>query len=428
MEIAFQGEAARSRRLAVAFTLLLTMITSVLPGQFFTSSVFQPLSPLAATFVYSPRLILIGDGVNFTAIASNGTAPYMIQWNFGDGLNGTGSQIFHRYASPGTYIVNLTVTDSIGQTTSTTCPQDSTTCSVTVWDWPVQRLGWVIRWNITNSDGINIWDVTYKGILVIRDVRLAGVQVLYRNVQGFGVCQDPTGPSCICGPFYDEPVALYGPAFNETLAKVLGQIFYENSPDANNPYFQLRAVYRVGEYYYQEIFRFYPDGRWDTEMLIGRGGCSFDHVYEPHWRFDLFTANDSFDTLSMYMPSGSWQDLLWEGNYTEDGFRDPAHNGSQWRFGEQGRYYFINSTIIRADLDLPYMPSNLILLRGRLNEIELSHPEVGIENPTEFVNGELAFRHEIVFWFIPRIWDHGPVSIAPPKDIILSFYPYGAWP
>src|SRR5437667_185467 len=310
MEIAFQGEAARSRRLAVAFTLLLTMITSVLPGQFFTSSVFQPLSPLAATVVYSPRLILIGDDVNFTAIASNGTAPYMIQWNFGDGLNGTGSQIFHRYASPGTYIVNLTVTDSIGQTTSTTCPQDSTTCSVTVWDWPVQRLGWVIRWNITNSDGINIWDVTYKGILVIRDVRLAGVQVLYRNVQGFGV----------------------------------------------------------------------------------------------------------------------WQDLLWEGNYTEDGFRDPAHNGSQWRFGEQGRYYFINSTIIRADLDLPYMPSNLILLRGRLNEIELSHPEVGIENPTEFVNGELAFRHEIVFWFIPRIWDHGPVSIAPPKDIILSFYPYGAWP
>ncbi len=287
---------------------------TVSPSHFFTSSALQPLSPLTASFVYSPKFILIGDSVNFTAIVSNGTAPYTISWNFGDGQNGTGIEIFHKFTSPGTYVVNVTATDSNSQTKSNTCPENSTVCSMTVQAWPVQRFGWLIHWNITQTDGINLWNITDNGVLVIRDVRLAGVQVLYKNIQGFGICTGLTGGTCICGPFYDEPVALYGPASNEMLAKVNGEIFYENSTDMlNNPYFQIRAAYRVGGYHYQEIFRFYPSGRWDTEMTIARGGCDLDHVYEPHWRFDLATGNDSYDTMSTYVPSGAWQDLIWEG-------------------------------------------------------------------------------------------------------------------
>ncbi len=209
--------------------------------------------------------------------------------------------------------------------------------------------------------------------------------------------------------------------------KADGNIFYENSTDPLNPWFQIRAEYRVGGYYYMEAFRFYPTGRWNVEQTIARGGCAFDHIYEPHWRFNLAVGNTTQNFMSEYTPTGAWQDLIWEGNYTDNGFRDPAHNSSQWRFGDQREYYVV-PTIVRADLDLPYLSSNMVLVRERPNEIERSHPGNGIENPVQFVNGELAFRRNITFWFIPRIWDHGPINGAPPKDITLSFYPYGSWP
>jgi hypothetical protein len=36
------------------------------------------------------------------------------QWSFGDGFGSTGKQVIHQYASPGQYIVKLTVTDNLG--------------------------------------------------------------------------------------------------------------------------------------------------------------------------------------------------------------------------------------------------------------------------------------------------------------------------
>ena len=377
-----------------------------LPGSLaLTSRAVQPLAPLMTDFVWYPKFVVTGDSPNFTAQWSGGTPPYTVSWNFGDGQTGNGPQVFHKFNSPANYTVTVTVTDSLGLTSSRAH-------GVKVQAWPINIFGWVVRWNITANDGINIWNVTYHGTLVIRDVRLTAIQVLYSPA--------PSGQP-FCGPFYDEP-------FNETGVRADGNIFYENSTNPLNPYFQLRAEYRVEGYYYQEAYRFYPTGRWNTEFIAARGGCAFDHIYEPHWRFSLATGNYTQDLLSTYTPSGAWQDLIWEGNYTDNGFRDASHNSTQWRFGANGMYYYITPTIVRADLDLPDLSSNLILVRARPNEIELSHPLVGIENPIEFVNGELAFRRNIAFWFIPRVWDHGPVNAAPPKDITLSFYPYGSWP
>lgn len=62
-----------------------------------------------------------GATVNFTASASSAPSARTIssyQWNLGDGTNKTGMNVSHSYVSVGTYSATLTVTDSAGQSQS----------------------------------------------------------------------------------------------------------------------------------------------------------------------------------------------------------------------------------------------------------------------------------------------------------------------
>ncbi len=347
----------------------------------------------------------MGDTVNFTQRVTGGTPPYTYAWNLGDGSTGTGGIVLHKYTSPGTFTVTLTVTDATPSVNSISYPE-------TVQVWPIDlssSLGWVVRWNLTADDGVNIWNVTYHGNMIIRDARLTAVQVLYLNN--------------FCGPFFDEP-------FNMTGVKQDGNISYNQTSTGPDPYFQLTSEYRVGGYDYTEDFRFFKSGKWEPELTIGRDGCPTDHIYEPHWRIDLALTETANNYMSMYTPQGTWQDLIWEGNYTDNGFRDPLHNSTVWRYGDRGRFYYIAPKIVRWDVDLPALLSDLILVRNHPNEIEVSHAEFGhVESPVEWVNGELAFRRDIAFWFVPKVYDHGPVPglTLSLKIITLTFYPGGVW-
>jgi len=72
---------------------------------------------------------------NFTAIPATGDAPLLVQydasstidpdndtltygWNFGDGTTGSAVSGFHTYTTPGTYEIQLVVTDSKGNTSA----------------------------------------------------------------------------------------------------------------------------------------------------------------------------------------------------------------------------------------------------------------------------------------------------------------------
>lgn len=66
----------------------------------------------------------VGTASDFWASATGGVAPYSFSWNFGDGssvLNtGATNQSQHTYAAAGTYVLDVTVTDSTSATASTT--------------------------------------------------------------------------------------------------------------------------------------------------------------------------------------------------------------------------------------------------------------------------------------------------------------------
>ncbi len=364
-----------------------------------SSPLFAVLNEVGAAvtsdFTWSPKFVIVGSRINFTASPTGGSPPYNFSWNFADGsTNATGNPVSHTYQANGIYNVTLAVKDS---TSSTTMASHS----VTVQAWPIIRDGWVVYWNVTSDDGINIWNVTYNGNLVVRDARLPGIQVTYIDR--------------LCGPFYDEPTTTYQDDI------VAGQMSYHNSSDPSNPWWEILANYNVPGYSYQQFWRFFPDGRWDAGLNMSTG-CPFDHVYQPHWRMDLSVVDDQNNFMSQFTRSGEWQDLIWEGQFADSGSRDPAHNNTVWSFGGHGKSYYLAPSVTQAASDLPLTPSSIILLRNHPSEVESNHV-APYETPEQWSNGELAFRRNIVFWFLSEIADHG--GAGPANQAVLSFYPVG---
>ena len=127
--------------------------------------------------------------------------------------------------------------------------------------------------------------------------------------------------------------------------------------------------------------------------------------------------------MSTFTPQGTWQTLLWEGDYVDNGARDSSHNATQWRLGDGGKFYYMVPSITRTETDLPTLSSKIILVRARPNEIEFYH-SASLENPSRFANGELAYRRDIALWFLADVWDRGPgINPTSFNVVTLSFYP-----
>jgi chitodextrinase len=76
-----------------------------------------PPGDLVPLFTVTPTAPVDNQTVLFDASGSTGTiASY--QWNFGDGARGDGRTDDHAYATPGTYVVTLTLVDPFGRTAS----------------------------------------------------------------------------------------------------------------------------------------------------------------------------------------------------------------------------------------------------------------------------------------------------------------------
>ena len=353
--------------------------------------------------------MLAGGNDSFTAIASGGTPPYTYAWNLGDlSPTATGNFTTHIYKLAGSYTVTLNITDA-ASTTFQVPPR-----VLQVQGSPLNMNRWSINWNITSSHGIEISNVTYGGILTVRDALLNGVLVKY--------FQQPPGYSCL---FFDD---LANDDISSSIAGL--SIQFLSGPD---PSFQIRAQYNpsgIG-YNYTQDWRFYNSGRWDAILYVGHIGCGWNHTYQPHFRISLALGTKNNDLMSQYTPSRVWQNVIWEGNYTDNGNRDSAYNSTQWRVGDGRSYYYIDSIVVPWANDMPIIPAKIYLVRDQPGELEPNtNPPSTIPDPIKFANGQLAYRQSIALWYLPTFGDHwlysvGAPPIGQPSLVRLSFYPNG---
>ena len=78
-----------------------------------------PPSGVPQAVISGPGQATVGESVTFGAensVAVTGTQITEGQWNLGDGTQATGGTVTHIYQTAGSYNVDLTVTDSAGQT------------------------------------------------------------------------------------------------------------------------------------------------------------------------------------------------------------------------------------------------------------------------------------------------------------------------
>jgi len=100
---------------AQSFTVTESATDSSSPSQTATSSKTVTVTappPLSTSFTFLPSNPLVNTLVTLTATTTAGTAPYAINWNFGDGTTGTGTSIQHVYSSAQSFSLTETATDS----------------------------------------------------------------------------------------------------------------------------------------------------------------------------------------------------------------------------------------------------------------------------------------------------------------------------
>lgn len=107
-------------------TITETAKDSSSPSQSATSSKTVTVTnppPLTTSYTYLPSSPAVNSPVTFTALPTGGTAPYTVNWNFGDGATGTGLTPTHTYATAQSFTVVETATDASTPTQTATSTQ-----------------------------------------------------------------------------------------------------------------------------------------------------------------------------------------------------------------------------------------------------------------------------------------------------------------
>lgn len=246
-----------------------------------------------------------------------------------------------------------------------------------------EQYGWEVCWEMTADDGINFRDATYEGQLVFSSAKIGQVEAWYPSWPGG--YRDEIGFTASVPPFGDTQVDDLGDSFE------VRQLFTEFTHWPN-----CICCYR-----YEEIIRFYEDGRLEFRFVSHGPGCDDLSVYRPFWRIDIDLDGPDNDSVWLWEET-SWNEALTEieiyplvEDLSPDGYKLAT-------FDADVHYRWYMERTDPLGLDEGY----LFLLQFNENEGEgpiTTGPGDTFIPPRQWVNGDPLSGENIVLWYVPLL-------------------------
>lgn len=270
----------------------------------------------------------------------------------------------------------------------------------------VEQNGWVLDYWTTPTDGFEVYDVYFNGILVLKGAKLVEWHVDYGN-SGF---IDVTGCGGSGGGF---PIYPYGETQMVDITENDEVVGFELIQD-----FRMSQWGATCNYRYEQHMQFYQDGRFRIVGGAFGKGCGPISTYRPVTRINLAVNGDEDDSFG-YFEADQWQIPFTETyrtpyeaaghgphTYNEDGYLawvmdNPTGTGfyiepGQGQFNDAGRgdSPFLYFTVRQADEggsgDLPAFPSSYCCYNDHR------------QGPELYVNDEPINGANVVLWYAPQ--------------------------
>ena len=287
----------------------------------------------------------------------------------------------------------------------------------------VNRDGWVMNYETTQTDGLSIANVTYQGREVLRNAKLVEWHVDYNGTYVYPGFFDVIGCTNVQYPGF--PIAPYGQTQVMNLMDGASVVGFEVVQDFRMPNWGAACNYR-----YTQRMQFWQDGRFRiVSGAFGRGCGDSATLQQPYYRpvvrIDVAVDGDDNDSLLW------WDGLQWQSQISET-YRTPyaevdhgphstnadgaiaavvdANSGgyfivpSQGQFGGAERgdnpfFYVTRHNPAEGDTDLPV-----------INPVDsYKHNDDHMQGPDLFINGESVEATNIVLWYVAQ---HGTDRVA----------------
>lgn len=263
----------------------------------------------------------------------------------------------------------------------------------------LKKKDWEMDYMLTGSDGLEISNVTYKGITIMQSAKLVDFHVVYSNTDGFG---------------YSDAVGC--PEFSAAAVTAMDEARVSELNGTTGAGFTLEQTFRSElwpqpcNYSYIQRFEFYDDGRFRIAVgSLGRG-CGNDGTYRPVIRMVFAGQQQNF---AAWDKSGVWKkwekeswvlqketDELYQGRYSFQ-----LQSADHSFFIEQGRGQFQDN---RGDFAYTYVT------RHHSDEGDGDMPTIGPccninheQGPEKFINGENIVGTPLVLWYVPQLKNDG---------------------
>lgn len=264
----------------------------------------------------------------------------------------------------------------------------------------IERNDWVIHYQLTNSDGIEIFDASYKGRPVLKSAKLVDWHVSYPDKKDFGY-SDAMG----CPEFSSAAVVAFEPPDIQPITKNGQTLGFSFVQDFRSPVWPKACNYR-----YQNLFEFYQDGRFRIAGVNLGLGCSNNGWYRPVFRINL--ADSDGQTVASW-ESGKWTNWTKENwnlqvdqsNFSPQGYQFKMTNSdgsgyylepNQGQFGDKSRGDHAYCFVAKEHLGQGEGELNMPTLGPCCNTNFEQGPEQFIL-PAEPLNG-----HNII-WYVPQM-------------------------